>query len=117
MSICRFRGCKGCLKNSSSTVIREMNLEEKCLKKNKNTFWCQITPMIYLERENYFQSIIWVHICVKPSTLPQPLPVASAIESAVVAADCWDQVVAAAVAAAASVAFGVAFVAVIFVVL
>lgn len=91
-----------------------MNLEEKCLKK-KNTFWCQITPMIYLERENYFQSIIWVHICVKPSTLPQPLPVASAIESAVVAAGCWDQVVAAAVAA--SVAFGVAFVAVIFVVL
>lgn len=60
-----------------------MNLEEKRLKKKKKYFL-----VIYLERENYFQSIIGVHICVKPSTLPQPLPVASAIESAVVAADC-----------------------------
>lgn len=114
MSFCSFRGCKGCLKNSSSNKRNEFRRK---MSLKKNTFWCQITPMIYLERENYFQSIIWVHICVKPSTLPQPLPVASAIESAVVAADCWDQVVAAAVAAAASVAFGVAFVAVIFVVL
>lgn len=116
MSICSFRGCKGCLKNSSSN---KRNKFRRKMSKKKNTFWCQITPMIYmyLERENYFQSIIWVHICVKPSTLPKPLPVASAIESAVVAAGCWDQVVAAAVAAAASVAFEVAFVAVIFVVL
>lgn len=109
MSICSFIGCKGCLKNSSSNKRNEFR--RKMSKKKKNFL------AIYLERENYFQSIIWVHICVKPSTLPQPLPVASAIESAVVAADCWDQVVAAAVAAAASVAFGVAFVAVIFVVL
>lgn len=114
MSICSFRGCKGCLKNSSSN---KRNKFRRKMSKKKNTFWCQITPMIYLERENYFQSIISVHICFKPSTLPQPLPVASAIESAVVAAGCWDQVVAAAVAAAAFVAFGVAFVAVIFVVL
>lgn len=110
MSFCSFRGCKGCLKNSSSNKRNEFR--RKMSKKKKILFGVK-----YLERENYFQSIIWVQICVKPSTLPQPLPVASAIESAVVAADCWDQVVAAAVAAAASVAFGVAFVAVIFVVL